>query len=182
SSPVGGAKFKSFEIYFKAFFMPVTFSQKNIMKPIISFIASIFLMISLSSCASLTPKEEAIAKTKAIEHYLEVVPIKIMMNDMVLKMAKALPEKEQAEIINFVFQKLNFELLETVMKKAMQKHFTLKEVNYMVATSLSPEGKSVIKKTGDYMAEVMPVVQEEMFRVLTEKKKEMEMEMESTTE
>ena len=62
----------------------------------------------------------------------------------------------------------------------MQKHFTLKEVNYMVATSLSPEGKSVIKKTGDYMADIMPVMQAEILRILTEKKKEMEKE--STTE
>ncbi|MCK5872478.1 MAG: DUF2059 domain-containing protein [Methylococcales bacterium] len=150
------------------------------MNPIISFIASVFLIISLSSCTALTPKEEAIAKTKAIERYLEVVPTKVMINDMILKMAKTLPEEVQTKIMNDVVQKLNFELLETAMKKSMQKHFTLKEVNYMVATSLSPEGKSVIKKTGDYMADIMPVMQAEILRILTEKKKEMEKE--STTE
>ncbi len=146
------------------------------MKKITLFISYTFLIISLSNCASLTPKEEAIAKTKAIERYLEAVPTKVMMDDMVLKIAKTMPKEEQVDFINFMTKQFNFKLLETTMKKSMQKHFTLKEIDYMVATSLSPEGKSVMKKMGDYMADLMPIIEVEVVRILTEKKKEKEKE------
>ncbi|MCK5728474.1 MAG: DUF2059 domain-containing protein [Methylococcales bacterium] len=142
------------------------------MKKIIITLSYILLVISLSSCATLTPEEKMAAKTKAIERYLEVVPTKVMMDDMALKLAKTIPEKEQAEFIDFMTKKFNMKLLEAAMKKSMQKRFTLPEIEYLIATSSSPEGKSVMKKMGDYMADIMPVIEAEVIRMLKEKKKE----------
>ncbi len=142
------------------------------MKKIIITLSYILLVISLSSCATLTSEEKMAAKTKAIERYLEVVPTKVMMDDMALKLAKTIPEKEQAEFIDFMTKKFNMKLLEAAMKKSMQKRFTLPEIEYLIATSSSPEGKSVMKKMGDYMADIMPVIEAEVIRMLKEKKKE----------
>ena len=58
--------------------------------------------------------------------------------------------------------------------KALVKHFTLSELKAMSAFYGSPEGRAIHKKFGDYMADVMPQVNQEVVAALQKVKQEQE--------
>jgi hypothetical protein len=61
--------------------------------------------------------------------------------------------------------------LEKAATEAMVKHFTVREINALADFHGSPEGRSVMKMFGAYMAEVMPATQREVERALKGKER-----------
>jgi hypothetical protein len=51
----------------------------------------------------------------------------------------------------------------------MIKRFTLAEIDALSKFYGSPEGKSIIKKFGSYMADMMPVIQSETMKAISKK-------------
>jgi hypothetical protein len=58
------------------------------------------------------------------------------------------------------------EVLERAAMASMVKVFTAEELNALADFFGSPVGKAAMGKFGVYMADVMPVIQQEMFRAL----------------
>jgi uncharacterized protein len=100
----------------------------------------------------------------AARSYLEVASIKSMMRDTIIESAKSLPENVRSSYVQWMTKSVRVEVLESTALASMAQHFTLKELKALAAFYGSPEGRSAVKKFGAYMADVMPVIQQEMLR------------------
>lgn len=98
----------------------------------------------------------------AARHYLEAVPMKDMMRDMVMESAKNLPENVRPAYVQFMTKAIRVDVMEGAALASMAQHFTVKELNALADFYGSAEGRSAMKKFGAYMADVMPMIQQEM--------------------
>jgi hypothetical protein len=102
----------------------------------------------------------------AAKQYLEVAPPQELLTEMSAKVVKMLPEKSQKVFLEVMQSKSLQESTYNITLKALVKHFTVNELHAMSAYYGSPEGKSIRKKYGDYMADVMPEVNKEVIAAL----------------
>jgi len=100
----------------------------------------------------------------AAERYLEVVPMDEMIADSVKKTSMNLPENQRRAYVNFMMQSVRVDVFGRAAVASMARHFTVRELNALADFYGSPEGRSVMKKFGDYMADIMPVLQQELQR------------------
>jgi len=100
----------------------------------------------------------------AARSYLEIMPMKDMMRNMAAESAKNLPKNIRPSYIQYMTKTVRVEVLESASLASMAKHFTVRELKALTAFYGSPEGRSAIKKFGIYMADVTPVIQQEMLR------------------
>ena len=100
----------------------------------------------------------------AAGRYLDAVPMKDMMRDMVTESAKNLPENVRPSFVQFMTKTIRADVMERTALASMAQHFTDKELNALADFYGSQEGRSAMKKFGAYMADVMPVIQQEMLR------------------
>jgi hypothetical protein len=100
----------------------------------------------------------------AARSYMDAVPLKDLIRDVVDETAKNLPEDARPSYVRFMTQSIRVDVLEGATLASMARHFTVRELKALAAFYGSPEGRSAMKKFGGYMADVMPVLQQEMLR------------------
>ncbi len=98
------------------------------------------------------------------QRYLKVTPPQDMMNDMVKNMGQNMSETEREQFTAMMTEHVDMDALKTLMTDAMVKHFTAQELKALADFYGSPVGKSAMEKFGAYMADVMPVIQQEMMK------------------
>lgn len=106
----------------------------------------------------------------AAERYLAVAPLESMLRDVVEKTSENLPEDQRRGFVDLMGKYLRIGVLERSTVASMVRHFTVRELNALADFYGSPEGKSAMKKFGLYMADVMPVIDQEMKRAFQEYK------------
>ena len=104
----------------------------------------------------------------AAERYLRVASMKDMMRDSIVETSKNYPEKIRVEYVSLMNKFIRVEILERAALASMVKRFTLDELIALGDFYGSKEGQSAMKKFGVMMADVMPVIQQEMGRVQME--------------
>ena len=98
--------------------------------------------------------------------YLQAVPLKRVVDDMVVEIAAQLPEDQRDEFVDIMTNTIQWDVVEKATLASMVRHFTVQELNALADFQGSPEGQSVMKKFGAYMADAMPVLQQELVRAL----------------
>ncbi len=137
------------------------------MKKYFSLVLSSLFLLSCA-CSSLKgEKADTPENRKAqAESYMKASSFEEMINDSIQEMAKQIPEAHRAEFISAMQKGIKIDALKQVAIESMTKHFTVKELQALTAFYGSPEGKSVMKKFGDYMADVLPAINEQVMQVL----------------
>ncbi len=100
----------------------------------------------------------------AAERYLKVVSIKDMMASTIEETAKTVPNEYRSIYIKLMMKSFNIGTLERAAKASMVHHFTVSQLNALATFYGSPEGRSVMKKFGVYISDLMPVLQQEMLK------------------
>jgi len=95
---------------------------------------------------------------------------------MLIGVMKSVPAEKQTGFDAFIRKTLRPDFIERVSIQAMVKTFTALEINAMTSFYDSPEGRSVQAKMGTYLAEIMPLLQQEMMRALQEMNAENEVQ------
>jgi hypothetical protein len=108
-------------------------------------------------------EEERVAAAK---RYLEVAQMSKMVDDTVTELAKGFPAEQRERFLAFMHDAVRPEVLERAAMASMVRVFTAQEINALADFFGSPVGKSAMSKFGLYMADVMPVIQQEMFRAM----------------
>lgn len=106
----------------------------------------------------------------AAERYLAVAPMEWMMHDAIEKMADRLPSGQRETFVEIMTQYVRTDVIKRAAASSMVRHFTVRELNALADFYGSPEGRSAMTKFGAYMADVMPVIQQEMARALQQYK------------
>jgi hypothetical protein len=132
-----------------------------------TFVASFLVLFVSAFCIEVSAADIPDThgnRLAAAGRYLDAVPMKDMMRDMVTESAKNLPENVRPSFVQFMTKTIRVDVMERTALASMAQHFTVKELNALADFYGSPEGRSAMKKFGAYMADVMPVIQQEMLR------------------
>jgi hypothetical protein len=65
---------------------------------------------------------------------------------------------------------IRISVLERAVISNLVSHFTVREMDALTDFYESPEGRSAMKKFGAYMADVMPVIEQEIARAIDQYK------------
>ena len=104
------------------------------------------------------------SKEDAINKYLEVTPMRPMVEDVLKKLAAALPVKQQSDFIIRLGKEIKYPVLEVAVRNAVEKTYTLKELNTLLAFLSSPDGRSILAKQGLVQQSIGPMFQKEIMR------------------
>ena len=126
------------------------------MKKIVLLIAlSVISVISIANTQENCSKE----KTEAIIEYLNVNSVDDLMGQVLIEIQKQIPS-EKREVFTKIWESIfDRNELKEMMINSMCKYFTIKEIKALTKFYSSPEGKSVMEKMPQYMAELMPYLQ-----------------------
>ena len=122
----------------------------------------VILLAGGMTVAGQTSADTPANRRVAAQRYLKAVPATDLVADTVERVAGQLPEERREEFKKALVKVVKAERLENITLEALVKHFTVKEIDALAAFYGSPEGRSITKKFGAYLADVMPAIQEEL--------------------
>ena len=122
--------------------------------------------------AAQTAPDTPANRAAAAQRYLKAVPPMELVADTVDRVASQVPEDRREEFNQALAKVVKSERIEKLTRDALVKHFTVREINALTAFYGSPEGRSITKKFGAYLADVMPAMQEELSSAIEEIHKE----------
>src|SRR6201993_3748468 len=123
-------------------------------------LAITLLTSSLFALGADTPE----TRRREAERYLQVNPPKALFEDMADKMAANLPPDQRQQFKRMMTADLDIAALSKAMTDAMVKNFTTDELKALADFYGSPIGRSAMQKFGNYMADLMPVLQAEIIK------------------
>ena len=89
-----------------------------------------------------------------------------MVNDLTSEMLKTVPPEQRPDVDAVLKKALDAKFLEKLTLDSMPKHFSEKEIRAMSKFYGTPEGASIMKKFGAYMADIMPAIQNQVIEAL----------------
>jgi hypothetical protein len=135
----------------------------------------IILILVAACCAPALPAAPAQGtadtpanRTAAAKRYLKVVPAAEMVAETLERLAASVPEDMRDEYKKTLAKVIKSERIEAMTLEALTKHFTVREINALAAFYGSPEGRSISKKFGDYMTDLLPAIQDELGKAMDE--------------
>lgn len=119
--------------------------------------------------------QESLADTEAnraaqAARYLEAVPVRELFRDVAENMAKTMPAAEARTLEEVFTEHIDFEVFEDRLASLLVKHFSADELRALADFYGSPVGKSAMAKFGAYMADAMPLIQEQVTKALAKSK------------
>lgn len=121
----------------------------------------------LSSPGFAAPAQNpAEAKARLINEYFTHVPMERMMDETTRELAKQVPAERRQQFIEAITRNVRLDVLEKAARQSMAKHLTLAELTMFVEFIRRPEAQSAMEKMKFYMADLMPVIQQELMRAI----------------
>lgn len=119
--------------------------------------------------------EDTVANRKAqADRYLKAVPPVELFQEMTEALSAQVPAESRAMFKATMNKNLDIAAVTKATYDAMVKHFNADELNALADFYGSPVGKSAMKKFPDYMAEVMPTLQDELEKAVEKTTKQFE--------
>lgn len=103
-----------------------------------------------------------------VERYFKAVSFGDFQREMVEQMSSSIPPEHQAQFLDTMSNKVRWDSIETAAKESLARHMTVSELAAFLAFVEKPEGKSALSKMRFYMADMNPVVQQEVFRAIAQ--------------
>lgn len=125
-------------------------------------IICILLISNVAHAMADTPENRA----READRYLATTPPEQLFQDMTEKVSMNVPSEQRDRFITLLTKHLDIDALTVSMRSAMIKHFSADELSALADFYGSPVGKSAMGKFGEYMAEVMPAIQQEMVKAV----------------
>lgn len=124
------------------------------------------LAIALLGAALPAVADSEQERTAAAQRYIEVVQMAKIVDDTVNELAKGFSGEKRERFVAFMHNAVRAEVLERAALSSMVRIFTAEELNALADFYGSPLGRSAMDKFGIYVADIMPVIQQEMLRAL----------------
>jgi hypothetical protein len=128
-----------------------------------TIISALFLGFA-ATCFAL--EDSPASRATEAERYLKAAPPSEMFADMADNMSKSMPEGQRQQFVDMMTKNLDVQAVTAAMKDGMVKNFTADELAALADFYNSPVGKSAMKKMGVYMADLMPVLQQEVQKAM----------------
>ena len=131
-------------------------------------ITAILVMAICFTAGNTLAQNDDAGRLAAADRYLKAVPLSIMLEGAYKQIAQQIPLDQRDSYISKLKKTVRVEALEQVARDALTKTFTADELNALADFYESKAGASAMKKFGDYMKQLMPVVQLEIQRAMQE--------------
>ena len=105
-------------------------------------------------------------RQKAVAHYFKIVPVKKAIEDTLTQIATQFPPQQREQYVRTAMAGMRVEVIEAAAAGSMANRFTTSEINALSAFLETPEGRSAMEKMKFYTADIMPVFQQELMRVM----------------
>ncbi len=117
-----------------------------------------------SASAAIDPGAPDTEETRraAVQVYLKIVPVSDLLDDISTKMAAQMQPTQAQMFKTLMKESFDVKALEEAMQNSMVKRFTLAEIQALSNFYSTAAGKSVMRKMGDYMSDVMPTIQQQI--------------------
>lgn len=96
------------------------------------------------------------------DRYLAAMPVSEMMQSLAEQMAPPGDADQRRQFVEAMTARLDIEKVARVMREALVRVYTADELCALADFYSSPAGRSATRKMGDYLAVVMPRLQEEI--------------------
>jgi hypothetical protein len=126
----------------------------------------LFLVMGGTHGIALAQTDTPEARAKAVERYFQEVSMRALMNDMVKQVSQQIPPEQRDAFEDVLLRNVRLEVVEAAAKQSLAKHLTLAEIELFTEFIRRPEGKSAMEKMKYYMADLMPVIQQELLRAI----------------
>ncbi len=103
----------------------------------------------------------------AARRYVKMVPSKLAVESIIHELSAQREVAQRDAFQRLLKRELRVHVIDEATIQSLTRHFTASEINTLTAFNSSPEGLSIQKKMGDYMAEALPPLSQEIARVLT---------------
>jgi hypothetical protein len=130
-------------------------------------ITAAFVLMATVAISGESPDTPETRKLAA-EKYIQVTDFAALWDSGLRAGVQGLPEDRREEVIAMAKKHIRIDALQSYMLAAMVKTFTTQELEALAAFYGSSEGKSAMAKFGTYMSDLLPAVQAEMVRAVTE--------------
>lgn len=131
------------------------------MKRILTGLAlSVFLIDPSFSATQLDTKNQL------INEYFSYIPMKAMMDEMTIEIAKQVPADKRQQFVDTMTNRVRVNVLEKAARQSLARHLTVAELQLFVDFIKHPEARSAMGKMKFYMADLMPVMQMELMRAM----------------
>ena len=137
-------------------------------KQLIGLFCSAIMLITATASFGADPTDTVEKRTAAVKEYLKVVPPENMVKDLISEMMKTVPADQKAVMEKTFKQALDPKFFYQLTLDAMPKHFTTGEIQALTKFYSNPDGASIMKKFGAYMADIMPAIQSQVISALQE--------------
>ena len=135
---------------------------------------SLSLLLALLVGVTAPPADaQGIADTPAnrqtqADRYLLASPPQDMLANVTKSVTASVPEGPQRDqMLKMLTTGIDINALTQAMKTSLVKHFTADELKAMADFYGSPLGKSATSKMGAYTQDLMPVIQQQMMKVMS---------------
>ena len=135
----------------------------------IRYLLVVVLMVMASACSDTGPGQSAKSlpdnpenRTVVAKQYLEIMKPKEMLQSVANRVVPRLPEKDRKSFTDIMNSPAIEQSAYRITLDGLVKHFTVGELNAMLAFYGSPEGQSAAKKYSGYVGEIMPQIQQEV--------------------
>ncbi|MFC5578791.1 DUF2059 domain-containing protein [Lysobacter niabensis] len=144
--------------------------SNRVAKALSPALVALALLLGASN-ASAQETDTPEARAAAVERYLKAMPFDQLMADIATEMATRMPAGKGDDFVLFLTREVRLDVIESAAKQSLAKHLSLEELNALAEFMERPEGKSAMSKMKFYMADVMPVVQQEVARAIAARQK-----------
>lgn len=138
-----------------------------------SLVMLVLVGATASAQAPATTPDTPENRRSAALRYMGTVPTEPILADMIAELAKRVPDDKRAQFVELMRKGVPLDRIDALTLTSLVKHFTVAELDALTAFYGSPEGKSVMKKFGVYMGEMLPAIQAEVLRALQQVREEM---------
>ncbi len=108
----------------------------------------------------------------AAQRYAQIADVGKLMRDAVDSITLKMPEASRDTFRALMTKHVRTSVIQAAVLTSMEKNFTTRELNALAAFYGSEVGRSAMAKFGTYMADVMPIIQAELMRAISELKQE----------
>jgi hypothetical protein len=131
------------------------------MKKILFAVVTLSMMLSCAAYAG-TPDADHDARDKEAKLFLKASPPQALVDQMLDGLSKNPQAQFTAADIASIKSSVDYGALGKAMEDSLVKNFTVDELKTMTKFFGSPEGQSITKKMPAYMADVAPVLQQQL--------------------
>ena len=138
-------------------------------KPPVPFLAALLLCLTVIGAIAAPIADTPVNRQAQAEAYLKATPPKELFDSMTKSVTASIPAGPQRDqVLKMLSTSLDMDALTKAMKDSLIKNFTAEELKALADFYSSPVGKSAMGKMGAYTADLMPVIQAQMMKAMSQ--------------